>query len=71
MIKLTRLNGNAVIINVDLIKYIESTPDTKITFVNNDMLLIKESVDEVVRKAKEYKKELFAGFAVFKGDSKC
>ena len=54
MIKLTRLNDRSIILNAELIKTIEQTPDTLITLVNGDRLLVREDVDDVVERAIEY-----------------
>lgn len=63
MIKLTRLNGQEVFINFDVIKYVEAIPDTKITFLSNDILLVKESVEEIAKKVFEYKRRVLTGEA--------
>ena len=63
MITLTRLNERLVVLNADLIKMIEVTPDTIITLLNGDIVIVRESVDEVVRRAIEYQREV-RGFRV-------
>ena len=60
MITVTRLDDRVVVLNMDLIKMIESTPDTIITFVNGDTLIVRESVDEVVRRAIEHSRQVRA-----------
>lgn len=54
MISVTKLNNTRIIINAELIRYVESTPDTLITLTTDDRLMVKESVDEVVRKCVDY-----------------
>ena len=54
MITVTRLNDQALVINAELIKTVESTPDTLITLINGDRMMVKESMEEIVRKAVEY-----------------
>lgn len=54
MIKLTRLDGEAFILNADLIKYVEARPDTFVTLVAGDRLVVRESPDEVLSRALEY-----------------
>jgi len=54
MIQVTRLNGKAIVVNAELIRYVEQTPDTLITLTNGDRLLVKEAMEEVVRRALEY-----------------
>ncbi len=54
MITVTRLNNSKLVINAELIRFVESTPDTMITFTTDDRIMVKESADEVVRKCIEY-----------------
>ena len=58
MITLTRLNGRMVVINAELIKMIESTPDTLITLLNGDHLMVKETTEEVVDRAIDYARQI-------------
>lgn len=58
MILLTRLTGRPMIVNVELIKTVEETPDTTITLVNNDRIMVSESMTEVVRLAIEYGRQI-------------
>lgn len=54
MITVTRLNSSPLVINAELIKYIESTPDTMITLTTGDRILVKEPAAEVIRRAVAY-----------------
>ena len=63
MIFLKRLNDRGVVLNADLIKMIEATPDTLITLINGDHLMVKETVEEVVGKAVDYARRV-RGFQV-------
>lgn len=58
MIKLTRLNGQEFVVNAELIRYVEQRPDTIITLLNNEKVLVKEGMDEVIRLAIEYGRSL-------------
>ncbi len=60
MITLTRLNKRVVVVNADLIKMLESTPDTLVTLVNGDTMMVTETVDEVVRRAIDYQRQIRA-----------
>ena len=51
MIKLTRLNGEEFVVNAELIRFVESRPDTYITLTSSDRLIVRESVEEVVRRS--------------------
>ena len=63
MISVTRLNDQPLVINAELIKTVESTPDTLITLINGDRMMVKESMEDIVRKAVEYGRQMRA-FAV-------
>lgn len=54
MIKLTRFGGERFILNADLIRYVEQHPDTFITLDSGERIVVKESMDEVVRRAVTY-----------------
>lgn len=54
MICLTRLNGQAFVVNAEKIRYVESTPDTVVCCDHGERMMVKESLQEVVRKAIDY-----------------
>jgi len=54
LIRLTKLNNSPFVVNADLIKTIEERPDTTVTLVNGETLIVKEKMDEVVARAVEY-----------------
>lgn len=58
MIRLTRLNGRPFVVNAEQIKTIEETPDTLITLLTGDQIVVQESMDEVVRRAIEYLRQV-------------
>lgn len=58
MIKVTRLNNRPFVLNSDLIKFVEETPDTVITLISNEKVVVRESCDEVVGRAVEYGRRL-------------
>lgn len=53
MINLSRLNGEKVMINIDLIELVEETPDTIITLITGKKILVRESSrhiqEEIIR----------------------
>ena len=59
MIKLTHLNGDAFILNADLICYVEQRPDTFITLTGGDRVVVRESIDEVLQRALEYQRSKY------------
>lgn len=58
MINLTRINDALLVVNAELIEFVESSPDTIITLTTGHKYLVKESVDEVIEKVKEYRRSL-------------
>ena len=56
MIKVTRLNDAVMVINVEKIQSLQSTPDTVITFTNNDRIMVKEPMEEVSQRIVEYRR---------------
>jgi flagellar protein FlbD len=54
MIALTRLNGQQFVINAEKIRYLESTPDTIVCCDNGEKLMVKEPLQEVIRRAVDY-----------------
>ncbi|MGH9560158.1 MAG: flagellar FlbD family protein, partial [Terracidiphilus sp.] len=55
MIQLTRLNNQPLIVNSDLIKLVENTPDTVITLVTSEKIVVLESSKQVVDKIIEFR----------------
>ncbi|HOQ17101.1 MAG TPA: flagellar FlbD family protein [Defluviitaleaceae bacterium] len=60
MIKVTRLNGSYMVINSDLIEFVEETPDTVITMTTGKKIVVKENVDEIIQRVIEYKQKILA-----------
>lgn len=61
MIKLTRLNGDPIVINESQIMIIDSIPESKIVFMNREFFIVKETVEEIIEKELEFKQKVFAG----------
>ena len=43
MIRLTRLHGEEIFVNVELIKFVEALPDTLLTFTDGDGMFLGAS----------------------------
>ena len=61
MIRLTRLNSQPITVNSDLIKCVEGNPDTVITLVNGDKILVHEPPDEVVERVIQFRRAVISG----------
>jgi flagellar protein FlbD len=55
MIELTRLNGSSLAVNCDLIKFAESSPDTVLTLITGEKLVVLEPCSEVSQRTLEYR----------------
>lgn len=54
MIALTRLNNNPFVLNCELIRTIEERPDTTITLVTGEHIVVREPMKDVVRRVIDY-----------------
>jgi len=59
MIKLTRLNGTAIVINSDLIEFVESSPDTIISLTDGKKIMVQESPDDIIGRVAMFKRMAF------------
>jgi flagellar protein FlbD len=60
MITATRLNGETVTVNADLLERIESTPDTVLTFVDGKKLVVKDDPKAVIDRVIEFRARILA-----------
>jgi flagellar protein FlbD len=61
MINVTRLDGQPIVVNADLVLTVESTPDTVIGLITGGRIMVKEPVEEVVEKAVAYRQRIAHG----------
>ncbi len=64
MIQLTRLNNHPLIVNSDLIKFIENAPDTVLTLVTGEKVVVLESSDKVLERILEFRRSILSGIGV-------
>jgi len=58
MIRLTRLNNRPLVVNSELIKFIENAPDTVITLVTGEKIVVRETVEAALAMIVEYRQRL-------------
>lgn len=58
MISLTRLNGENIILNAELIETVESRPDTLITLTTGNRIIVKEKVSDLIEKVNTYRRNI-------------
>lgn len=56
MIRVTRMNNTPFVLNAELIETVDATPDTLVTLTTHQKILVRESVDEVMARAVEYRR---------------
>lgn len=63
MIALTHLNGDAVVVNAELITVLEARPDTMLTLVNGQRLTVREPVEDVIDRVVDYRRRVLTPLA--------
>ncbi|MDO8586196.1 MAG: flagellar FlbD family protein [Armatimonadota bacterium] len=58
MIKVRLMNGSQIVLNSDLIEFVESTPDTVISLSNGKKLMVLETVADVVERILDFRGRL-------------
>jgi flagellar protein FlbD len=68
MIRLTRLNHTPIVVNAELIEYLEATPDTVISLVNGQKLAVLESLERVMEEIIDYHRQIRQKPLVHRGE---
>ncbi len=58
MIEVERVNGNKMLINPDLIKFIETTPDTVVTFTDGEKIMLRTPPEVIVKMIIAFKQKV-------------
>lgn len=58
MIILHKLNGDEFALNPNHVEVLEARPDTTITLSNDKKYLVKETVDEVIKRVMDYNRSI-------------
>jgi len=58
MICLTKLNSQPLAVNSDLIKFIEQAPDTVLTLVTGEKIVVRETAQQVLDKVVEFRRSI-------------
>jgi len=59
MIPVTRLNGQEVYVNADLILFLESSPETILTLENGKKVTVKETIPQVIDRVVQFKSRCY------------
>jgi flagellar protein FlbD len=63
MIQLTRLNSKPLVVNSDLIKFVEQSPDTLVTLITGEKIVVLEPAQEVLTRVIEFRRSVLRGLA--------
>ena len=61
MIQLARLNKHPLVVNSDLIKFVENAPDTVITLITGEKIVVLETTEQVLDRIVEFRQRILAG----------
>jgi len=58
LIRVTKLNGTPFLVNADLIESVEATPDTVLVLTTRNRVMVRETMEEVLRRVIAYHRAL-------------
>lgn len=61
MIRLTLLDNSDIVVNADMVEFVEKTPDTVISLSTGRKIVVRESVDDVIDRVVNYKRQMIVG----------
>lgn len=64
MIQLTRLNNKSLIVNSDLIKFVEQSPDTLVTLITGEKIVVLEKASEVLTRVIDFRRSVLQGLSL-------
>jgi flagellar protein FlbD len=64
MIELTRLNNHPLLVNSDLIKFVENSPDTVLTLIGGEKIVVLESAQSVLDKIVAFRRTVLSGLDI-------
>jgi flagellar protein FlbD len=64
MIQLTRLNNKPLIVNSDLIKFVEQSPDTLVTLITGEKIVVLEKAAEVLNRVIDFRRSVLQGLSL-------
>jgi len=58
MIKVTRINREQIVVNAELIEFLEETPDSIISLTTGKKLAVVETIDEIIDMVIRYRQQI-------------
>jgi flagellar protein FlbD len=59
MITVTRFDGSTLVVNAELIEFVEANPDTVLSMTTGRKVLVRESPETVIQAVIDYKQKIF------------
>ena len=56
MIRVNRLNGSALVINADMIEFVEAIPETIVCLTTGKKIMVKETIDDIINQVAQFKR---------------
>ena len=57
MIKVTRINDSELVVNSDLIEFVEAIPDTMVSLTTGKKIMVRETIDEIIDRVAAFKRK--------------
>jgi flagellar protein FlbD len=64
LIQLTKLSGDPIFVNMELIEAIESTPDTILTLTTGNRLTVRETPEQIANQMLHLRRLIHAGTGI-------
>jgi flagellar protein FlbD len=64
MIQLTRLNSKPLMVNSDLIKFVEQSPDTVVTLLTGEKIVVLEKPEEILTRIADFRRSVMNGLTL-------
>lgn len=64
VIRLTRLNNKPLFVNADLIKFVEQSPDTLVTLISGEKLVVLETAEEIRTRFVDFRRTILRGLSL-------
>jgi len=71
VIQLTRLNSQLLAVNSDLIKFVEHAPDTVVTLLNGEKILVRETAEQIIELILQFRRAVLQGPCIGAKESVC
>jgi flagellar protein FlbD len=64
VIQLTRLNSQLLAVNSDLIKFVEQAPDTVVTLLSGEKILVRETAEQIIQRILQFRRAVLEGLCI-------